>query len=180
MPRKSFIISLLFLPLTLFGQLLSNDIDIATTDEYSEIKLISVKKNITIKDYGNFYISFEKSDLIELIDTLILDYTLQANYINKLKISKKYLLRIDSMYITDYYQYEPSKYNLDDERELTKFLILELACPLLNSGKLNASLEGTEQTKIFKSTGYFGRGSAPTYWSENWRPMWICPPITVD
>lgn len=154
--------------------------DIATTETYFEINLLSVEPDITIEYYDEFLIFFEKSDLIGLIDSLILDHAPKVNYIEQLKISKNYLQRIDRMYISDYYQYEPSKYDLDDGRELTKYLILELACPLLSAGKLNITREGEEQRRIFKSTGYFGSGSAPTYWSENWRPIWICPPVNVD
>lgn len=169
----------ILLPTSLFGQLLSNDLDITTTEYYKEIELQNVKSNIIIKN-GNFLISFSKENILKVIDTLLLNNSLTETYHAQLKKSAEYLRSVDSIYITDYYQFKPNGYNLDDSFELTKYLILELACPLLKSGKLNIINDGKTQLRIFKSTGYFGGASAPTYWSENWRPIWICPPITND
>jgi len=51
----------------------------------------------------------------------------------------------------------------------SRSLGLGLSETLRPEGKLNITQERIEQTKIFKRTGYFGGGSAPVFWSENWR-----------
>nr|WKN39670.1 hypothetical protein K4G66_13310 [Tunicatimonas sp. TK19036] len=177
---KYILTALLLFPVSIKAQLLTGNGDIASLDTIAVVEILGIK-NSTVRILNDDYkVYFDKSDIYNSLENLQSELQPDDKWHKLAKKVSQFIQSNDSIIFTHYLEEEtyPEK---NSNEELTKGILWELACPLLNEGKFELIIDSKVQSKIIVSNAFYDSGmGAITYLSVNGLPFWICPPITID
>jgi len=185
------IIKLIFLFYPIFLRAQFDDYKVYDTVAFIKtVKLSDKSIKIIEKDYT---IYFDKNITIDTITNILTELRgqkklkdWQLSTIQQIERVKNFIENQKYIEWENVWNNEPNKNNrlipidkITNDRELTKRLFLEIACPMITNGQFELIVNGEIQNIVLKTNSYTDDTYATVYKTENKKAFWLCPPIMI-